>query len=135
MILRNCKVCGKVITHSGLRKLCRECTEERDEQYLRVRDFIKNNPNVAIEVVSEATEVEERRIREFIREGLIHPTELDDFPVNCQRCGKPIIKGTYCPICQQELASNLNREKPGKTPTAKKDPDKRKSLTLKLRKK
>ena len=123
------------MTYGDLRKLCQECTEKKDEQYLKVRDFIKNNPNVAIEVVSEATEVEERRIREFIREGLIQPMELDGFPVNCQRCGKPILKGTYCPICQQELASHLSREKPGKTPTAKKDLGKKKSLTLQLRKK
>lgn len=123
------------MAYGGMRKLCQECTEKRDEEYLKVRDFVKNNPNVSIEVVSEATEVDVRRIREFIREGLIQPTELEGFPVDCQRCGKPIPKGTYCPICQQELASNLSREKQGKTPTGKKGPEKKKSLTLQLRKK
>ena len=135
MKLRNCKECGKVMTYGGMRKLCQDCTDKREKQYLEVRNFVKSNPNVAIEVVSEATGVEERRIREFIREGLIEPTALDGFPVDCQRCGKPIAKGTYCPICQQDLASNLSRERPGKTPTDKKGSEKRKSLTLHLRKK
>ena len=90
--------------------LCRDCADKREQEFLRVRDFIKSNPKVAVEVVCEATEVDEKKVREFIREGLIQASELDGFPVECQRCGKPIARGVYCPICQQDLSSNLSRE-------------------------
>ena len=99
-----------MMSHGGIRKLCQDCADKRDQEFLRVRDFIKSNPKVAVEVVCEATEVDERRVREFIREGLIQASELDGFPVECQRCGKPISRGVYCPICQQDLSSNLSRK-------------------------
>ena len=89
------------------RGLCQTCYEEREQEYLKVRDFIKDNPKVAIQVVVEATGVEERKVRDFVREGLLEAADLDGFPLECAKCGKPISRGAYCPLCQQSFSSEI----------------------------
>ena len=111
MLPKNCKKCGKMAGHLT-RGMCPECYEQREVDYLAVRDFIKENPKVAIQVVVEATGVEERMVREFVREGLIESADLDGFPLECARCRKPISRGAYCPICQQDISSGIKVEKP-----------------------
>lgn len=136
MQLKNCKECGKVMAHEGIRKLCQDCIDKHENEFLRVRDFIKSNPKVAVEVVCEATEVDERRVREFIREGLIQASELEGFPVECQKCGKPIARGVYCPLCQQDLSANLDRERSRLEQGLQKSKDRKKSsLVLQYKKK
>jgi hypothetical protein len=136
MQLQNCRECGKVMQHGGMRQLCHDCAEKREQEFLRVRDFIKSNPKVAVEVVCEAADVLEKRVREFIREGLIEASELDGFPVECQKCGKPIARGVYCPLCQQDISSDFGRiNQHLQKSTAKAKDTKRSSLTLQYRKK
>ena len=89
----------------GLRDICSACAEKKEKDYLKVREFVKDNPKVAIEVVSEATGVSEAQVRQFLREGLIEAADLEGSPITCQRCGKPILRGVYCPICQLEFGS------------------------------
>jgi len=89
----------------GLRDICSTCAEEKEKEYLRVREFVKDHPKVSIEVVAEATGVTEAHVRQFLREGLIEAADLDGSPITCQRCSKPISRGVYCPICQLEFGS------------------------------
>ncbi len=105
MQLKNCASCGKIM-QGGLRKICPECAEKREKSFLAVRDFIKDNPKVSIEVVVEATGVPEQEVRQLLREGLIEAADLDGAPLTCQRCGKQISRGLYCAICQQQFTSS-----------------------------
>jgi hypothetical protein len=89
----------------GLRNICASCAEKKEGDYLKVREFVKDHPKVSIEVVAEATGVPETKVRQFLREGLIEAADLEGSPLTCQRCGKPIMRGAYCAICQLEFAS------------------------------
>jgi predicted amidophosphoribosyltransferase len=136
MLPKNCKQCGKMASHLT-RGLCSDCYEKREVEYLAVRDFIKDNPKVAIQVVVEATGVEERRVREFVRAGLLEAADMDGFPLECIKCGKPISRGAYCPLCQQSISSGIkvNRE-PEAAGSAKSLADKKSaSAVLQFRKK
>ncbi len=119
------------------RGLCPTCYEEREGEYLKVRDFIKDNPKVAIQVVVEATGVEERRVREFVRDGSIEAADLDGFPLECIKCGKPISRGAYCPICQQSISSDIKSSRsPEQAGTSADDAERKKrSMVLHYRKK
>jgi len=106
MKLKNCERCGKIFK-SAHPTLCPDCVAEDEEDFTKVRNFIKANPKVAIEVVVEATGVEEERIRDFIRYGQIESADLKGPALECKRCGKPIYMGNYCVICRGEITNNF----------------------------
>jgi flagellar operon protein (TIGR03826 family) len=103
MKLKNCAECGRVM-QAGLRDICPECHKKKEDVFLIVRDYIKDHPKVAIEIVAEATGVSETSIRQFIRDGRLETADLDGFQLTCQRCGKPILHGLYCVLCHQEFS-------------------------------
>ena len=65
-MLRNCARCGKV--HQYPSKYCKECLEDMQETFEKVRNYLYANPNATVEQVHVNTGVERKRIREFIRE-------------------------------------------------------------------
>jgi len=65
---RPCEVCGRIIEASSS-GLCHRCGDQDEEHFEKVRDFIKQHPQVSIPVVAEATNVSESSIREMIRDG------------------------------------------------------------------
>jgi hypothetical protein len=103
MALKNCARCGRAF-HGDTWALCPECLEAEQEDFDNVRQFIKDNPKVSIEVVAEATGVDEDRIREFLKQGRIDVAELQGPLLECKRCGKPIYQGEYCVLCQGEVS-------------------------------
>ena len=91
----------------SLRNICQECVDKREEDFLRVREYIKDNPRVSIEVVAEATDVQEQTVRAFLREGKIQSAGFGEDLFECRKCGKSISSGIYCPICQKDLRNGL----------------------------
>ena len=106
MIMRNCQNCGKVY-NSSHRTLCPECVEQDETDFEKVRNFIKDNPKVSIAVVSEATEVEEDKIEQYLRDGKLETADLSGPMLQCDKCGKPIHAGKYCVVCQGELRNTF----------------------------
>ena len=69
-----------------------------------------------------ATEVDEAKIVRWVREGRIQGKSFPGIVVSCERCGKPIPEGRYCPECTQDLARGFSsvtkkNEEPVKTQT------------------
>lgn len=128
MELVNCTICGRAMQR-GLRNICQACAEKKEKDFLKVRDFIKDNPKVAIEVVVEATGVPETEVRQFIREGLIESTAVEGTSITCNRCGRPIANGVYCALCKQEFGSHEDGTAEDKGKARGKKPP-RHSLTL-----
>lgn len=111
MDLRNCIICGQAFP-SRRSDICPDCDAQEENEYKKVRDFIKDNPKTAIAVVAEATEVEEDRIREYLRAGRLDTADLSGPVLECTKCGKPIYRGQYCVLCQTEIASGLRSSAP-----------------------
>ncbi|HDS30751.1 MAG TPA: MerR family transcriptional regulator [Firmicutes bacterium] len=106
MGLKNCEKCGKA--YSGSHAIyCDDCLEAEEEEFKIVRDFIKDNPKIAISVVSEATGVDEDKIRGYLRAGRLDVADLSGPVLSCSRCGKPIYRGQYCVLCQSEIVGGL----------------------------
>jgi hypothetical protein len=83
-----------------------------EENYRLVRDFVKENPNVSVEVAVAATGVSEEQVREYLRQGRLDAAEFSGEILNCSRCGKPIQTGLYCVLCLNELSDSLKGNSP-----------------------
>ncbi|MGI5852057.1 MAG: MerR family transcriptional regulator [Caldicoprobacterales bacterium] len=116
MDIRNCRRCDRIYQHRGS-KYCPNCMLELDEIFVKVRDYIYDNPNATVLEVSEALDVEENIILEFLKEGRLELSSpgLDYL---CERCEKPITTGRYCNDCIQELDRGMREglEAPGGNP-------------------
>ena len=64
MDIRNCRRCNKIFQYRGS-KYCPSCMLDLDQIFIKVRDYIYENPNATIVDVSQEVGVEEDIILEF----------------------------------------------------------------------
>ena len=109
MSLRNCPECGRLF-ECTLRNLCPDCIQKEDEDFQKIKQFLRENQGGSITEISEKTGVSERRILSFLKEGRLVITKGDDSTalLKCMRCGKPISRGCYCKECCLSLNKLLN---------------------------
>jgi len=123
MELRNCSRCGKLFRSTGL-SLCTECREQLDDEFKRVRDYLRKHPGARVFEVSQATDVPSSRIYNMVREGRLTASSPDsDLAVECVQCGTKIPTGQMCNKCAQELSASIRpaprtpkRPRAGRTP-------------------
>lgn len=132
MDIRNCRRCNKIFQYRGS-KYCPSCMLELDDVFVRVRDYVYENPNATVMEVSEELKVDENIILEFLKEGrleLVTPG-LDYL---CERCEKPITTGRFCNECISELDREM-KEGLGKSQDAVKGlgSDSKKMFTAEMR--
>lgn len=114
MTLNNCKLCGKLIgeTPSGYCEACRSIAPEYSNLH-KVKDYLYDNPNSKIQVVSRETGVSIAEICKFIESGAI--IEVEGYSMVSNRrcsCGTPL-KGTekLCADCRRENEQAMARIK------------------------
>lgn len=115
MAIKNCPKCGRLFSDdSGV--ICAICRKEDENVYEKVRTFIKENPDCTIAEVATATEVSQKKISRYIREGRIEISKgmLDD--VRCDACGQPITTGRFCETCAHKLKIDLHGSIAGSIP-------------------
>ena len=101
--IRNCRNCGRLFTDFVGRHLCNECMKADDELFDRVRDYIRENPDATIFSTSEACEVSEAKIRQWLKEERLEYKEHLGSGLYCEKCGAPISTGRYCGKCKTAL--------------------------------
>lgn len=84
------------------KQLCPECDKKDQEEFAKVRAYLRESPTAQISDVSEATGVPVKRIQEYLREGRLVLAERVDW-LRCERCGAPIATGWLCPKCAAEI--------------------------------
>jgi len=104
--LKNCKQCGKLYLYTG-NSLCRDCLEELEKSFLKVRDYISQNPEADIETVSKATGVEPKQILQMLRDGRLQYKGA--IVLKCKSCGAPIESGYLCLDCQREMSNYVRK--------------------------
>ncbi|HHW69906.1 MAG TPA: MerR family transcriptional regulator [Clostridiales bacterium] len=107
MDIRNCKMCGRIFKYNNV-PYCHSCVLEREETFVKVRDYIWDHPEANVSEVAEETEVDEKIILEFLREGRLELKE-ESIGLPCERCGRPIRTGRYCSECSRELEVELKK--------------------------
>ncbi len=107
MKLKNCKECGRMFqANLASQKLCQRCGESEDNKFLKVREYIYDNPRCSVVDVSNTLEIEEELILKWLREGrLTLKGEGSGYP--CERCESIIQTGRFCASCANKMSSAL----------------------------
>ena len=101
--LRNCRRCGKLFVYTGI-PLCRQCIDEDEEIFEKVKEYIENHPKCTTMEVAEALDISMEKILQFLREGKLELSrENTNMLLDCERCGRPISTGRYCSECASSM--------------------------------
>lgn len=107
MQLRNCPICGKIFVYN-MKKMCPDCAKKDEDDFEKVRDYLYENPGATIEEVSEQTEVDTKKILEFLKEGRLMLKNENPNLLRCEICDCPILTGKYCEKCAKDMKKQLN---------------------------
>jgi flagellar operon protein (TIGR03826 family) len=105
--VRNCKRCKKIFMYVLGPQICDECKKREEEDYEKVRRFVKDYPGATIQEVSAATEVPTTLIYRFLREGRLEVSDESPITLQCENCGVRIRSGRFCIECSKRLARDM----------------------------
>lgn len=103
--LRNCPMCGRTFAYQG-RNICNKCLEKEDDDYAIVRRYVRDNPGASVAEVAEATQIDEEKILQFLRDGRLITRGMS-YTTLCERCGKTISSGKFCDSCLKRLGAEF----------------------------
>jgi flagellar operon protein (TIGR03826 family) len=109
MDIRNCKRCGKVFNYVGV-AVCNECTQQEQEDFEKVREYLFNHQNSTTIEVTNATGVDPKVISRLVKEGrLLVDNIADGDELKCEKCGQAILNGRFCEKCVAEMKNEFRK--------------------------
>lgn len=108
MNVRNCRKCGRIFNYVVGPHICPACREKQEEKFQEVKNFIRENKDATINVVSEECDVEIPQIQQWIREERLAFSDDSPIGVSCENCGTMIKTGRFCEKCKKEMAADLS---------------------------
>ena len=121
MDTRNCRKCGRLFNYVTGPIICRNCVSEIEEQFQRVKKYIREHNNTEMNVVAEECEVEVIQIQKWIRDERLIFGNSSSSGMVCEKCNVPLATGRYCTKCKNETANEMSEAIRGtKTPLASK---------------
>ena len=93
-------------------KVCPECHEKMDQEFITVRDYIYEHKHAGIDEIAEETEVPKQHIMYLIKEGRLiidSPDGSGGGLLYCEACKKPISTGRMCKDCMASLAGKMDK--------------------------
>jgi len=130
MNVKNCRGCGRLFNYISGAFLCPACRDKMEEKFQMVREYIRENPGVGIQQVSEACDVETSQVNQWLREERLELTEGSPLMLTCMSCGSLIRCGKYCEKCKANITNGFRSVMRGDQPpvervTEKKNRDSR----------
>ena len=108
MNIKNCPICKKIFSPVAGSLICKECIKAEEEEFKKVRDYLRENRGADINVVAEETGVGTKKILRYLREGRLEVSEGISNFLKCEKCGVSIKTGKYCKNCLQKVSKNLS---------------------------
>ncbi len=109
---KQCRICRRVFQYPGYgAQICPMCKKEDNEMFERVKNYLRDNPGSTLYVTAEACEVEESRIREWLKEERLEYTGTGETGLTCEHCGRPIRSGRLCDECRMSFAKTAGEMK------------------------
>lgn len=106
---RNCRRCGRMFGYMGGIPICDHCKQKDEEDFQKVRQYLKEQPGASMKEVSEACEVSVEKITRFLREGRLEVREGANLVLECESCGKSIKTGRFCENCAKQLERDMSK--------------------------
>ncbi|MBO7374777.1 MAG: flagellar protein [Lachnospiraceae bacterium] len=107
MDVRNCRRCGKIFNYVAGPHICPACRELIENQFVTVKDYIREHKDANMAQICEACEVPESQIKQWIREERLFFGDDSPVGIECEGCGATIKIGKYCDKCKANLTKGL----------------------------
>lgn len=103
-----CTFCGRLFQSTGP-NICPECSVKLDEDFLKVREYLYDNPgHVDVLDIVNNTGVSEKAVLRLIKDGRIaRKVSEGDTDLRCAICGAPISSGRLCRRCMDEWKTGM----------------------------
>ncbi len=108
MEVKVCMRCKKMFQYITGPSICPKCRQIEEEQFQKVKEYLRENPGAAMNVVSEETSVPVKLIQSFLKQGRLEVVPGSPMMIQCEKCGAPIVTGKYCNKCKAELVGELS---------------------------
>lgn len=110
-----CTFCGRLFQSTGP-NICPECSVKLDEDFVRVREYLYDNPgNVDVLDIVNNTGVSEKAVLRLIKDGRLARKDSEgNSLLRCAICGAPISSGRLCRQCMDEWKAGMGEH--GTTP-------------------
>ncbi|NLX64562.1 MAG: flagellar operon protein YvyF [Clostridiaceae bacterium] len=95
--------------HTTGPQICDACKKLEEEEFEKVRAFVREFPGATIQEVSRETGVSTHLIYRFLREGRLEVAESSPIALQCEHCGVRIKSGRFCITCSKRLANDMIR--------------------------
>jgi len=105
--VKNCRRCKRIIMWAMGPQLCEDCKKAEEEDFLKVRKFVRDYPGASIQEVSAATEISQATIHKYLKDGRLEVSEDSPIAINCENCGARIRSGRFCVACSATLARDM----------------------------
>lgn len=116
MDVRNCKNCGRLFNYLNGPSICPACRDELENQFVQVKEYVRENPGATIQMVADDNGVTVQQIRQWVREERLEFSKDSPVGIECEICGATIRTGRYCEACkgkmQKELDSAIMKKDP-----------------------
>ncbi len=111
MSIVNCKECGKIFNYTFGDKICASCKKRMDDDFQKVKRYIRSNKQATIRNVSQECEVSINQLKKWVREERLSFSDGAGVGIDCIGCGKSISTGKYCDECKGKLLKGFEIEK------------------------
>lgn len=108
MEVKVCSRCKKMFQYITGPRVCPKCKQIEEEQFQKVKEYLRENPGAALNTVSEETQVSVKLIESFLKQGRLEVVPGSPMMLSCERCGASILTGKYCNKCKNELVGELS---------------------------
>jgi hypothetical protein len=88
-------------------QLCDACKRLDEEDFEKVRNFVRDFPGATVQEVSRETEVPTQMIYRYLKEGRLEVSESSQIALQCENCGARIKSGRFCINCSKKLANDM----------------------------
>lgn len=116
MNVRNCRKCGRLFNYIAGYQMCPACKEALETKFQEVKEYVRDHKGASINEVSEACDVEQAMIRQWLREERLELAEDSGIMLSCDACGALIRSGKFCLKCKNNLANGFNNLLRGRAP-------------------
>ena len=107
MTIIQCNICRMPFQSLGS-PTCTECSTKVDQEFIKVRDYIYDNPNSKMDKIVEETGVPKSTILHLLKEGRLSLDTPDtEGLLICEVCKEPITSGRMCYQCKKKVQADM----------------------------
>lgn len=105
--IKYCRECKRIFQYVTGPVLCHVCRKKDEEDFEKVRKFLREFPGANMQEVSHNTGVSPAKISRWLKEERLEVSEDSPVALNCEKCGIRIRSGRFCVECSKGLAREM----------------------------